>query len=385
MGVSPGGHIRKTGLLVRIRLLFIALLASLLTLGLGPNPSEAAPGVKITKVTGGLSIPWDVTWVGDTMLVNERAGRVWSKRGNADPRAVSLALPPLFTSSEGGLLGMVADPAAKTNGFFYTCQSVATSAGKAQDVQVWKWRLTSETRAVKEKVLIKGIPIGAGRHNGCRMRFRSSRMLYVGTGDAAVGTTPQSLSSLGGKILRVRSDGYIPKSNPFYSKGGNARYVWSFGHRNIQGLAKRPGKSELWSAEHGPSTDDEINWVIKYSNYGWSPTPGYNESRSMTDSKRYPKARSAQWRSGSPTVATSGASFLDGKQWGSWNNRLAVGMLKGKGIMTFSVSKDMKLTRRETIATDYGRIRAVEQGPDGALYFTTSNGSDDAVYRLTLS
>lgn len=370
---------------MRIRLLLVSLLAALLTLGLVPGPSQAAPKVKITKVTGGLQIPWDVTWVGDTMLVNERSGRVWSKRGDAKPKAVSLNLPPLFTQSEGGLLGMVADPAAKSNGYFYTCQSVATSAGKAQDVQVWKWRLTSETKAVKEKVLIKGIPIGKGRHNGCRLRFRSASMLYVGTGDAAGGTNPQKLSSLGGKILRVRTDASIPKSNPFYSKGGNARYVWSFGHRNVQGLAKRPGKSELWSAEHGPSTDDEINWVIKYSNYGWSPTPGYNESRSMTDKSRYPKARSAKWKSGSPTVATSGATFLDGKQWESWDGRLAVAMLKGKGIMTFSVSKDMKLTRRDTIAQDYGRIRSVEQGPDGALYFTTSNGTDDAVYRLTLA
>ena len=125
--------------------------------------------------------------------------------------------------------------------------------------------------------------------------------------------------------------------------------------------------------------------MIKSSNYGWSPTPGYNESRPMTDLKRYPKARKAQWKSGSPTVATSGASFLDGRQWGAWNGRLAVAMLKGKGIMTFSVSKDMKLTSRERIATTYGRIRTVEQGPDGALYFTTSNGSDDAVYRLTLA
>lgn len=349
------------------------------------EPARAAPSVRISKVVGGLNIPWDVTWVGDTMLYNERSGVVWAKRGSAAPVRVSLPLPRIWAKKEGGLLGMVADPAAASNRLFYTCQSVAASADKAQDVQVWKWKLAADGRsATKEQVLIKGIPINTGRHNGCRMRFRSAGMLYVGTGDAAQGANPQNLKSLGGKILRVRSDGSIPSSNPFYAKGGNARYVWSYGHRNVQGLAKRPGISELWSAEHGSDRDDEVNWVVKSSNYGWSPTPGYDESKPMTDLKRFPKARSAKWRSGKPTVATSGATFLDGKQWGSWNGRLTVAMLKGQGILTFSVSKDLKLTRKETIATSYGRIRTVEQGPDGALYFLTANGGDDGLYRATL-
>ena len=367
----------------RSLLLPFALVLAVPTVAPATPAAAAEPAYAVTPVATGLSIPWDVTWVGDLMLFNERAGRLWSKRGNAAPQAVSLPLPPIFARSEGGLLGMVADPAASSNGNFYTCMSVAKASGAASDVQVWKWQLTSDTTAVKVKVLVKGLPIGSGRHNGCRLRFRSSRMIYIGTGDAAKGTSPQSLKSLGGKVLRVRSDGSIPTSNPFYYKGGNARYVWTRGHRNVQGLAFRPN-GEVWSVEHGPSKNDEINQIIGGSNYGWSPTPGYNESRSMTDKKRYPKARSAKWSSGSPTVATSGATFLDGNQWGSWNGVLAVAMLKGQGVLLFRVGAKNKLTRFAEIASTYGRIRTAVQGPDGALYFTTSNGSGDGVYRLAL-
>lgn len=347
------------------------------------TPAAAAePAYVVTPVATGLSIPWDVTWVGDLMLFDERAGRLWSKRGSAAPQAVSLPLPRIFAQSEGGLLGLVADPAASTNGYFYTCMSVAKASGAASDVQVWKWRLTSDTTAVKVKTLVKGLPIGHGRHNGCRLRFRSAQMLYIGTGDSAKGTNPQNLKSLGGKVLRVRSDGSIPKSNPFYSKGGNARYVWTYGHRNVQGLVLRPN-GELWSVEHGTSRDDEINRVLRGSNYGWSPTPGYNESRTMTDRKRFPHARKALWSSGNPTVATSGATFLSGSQWGSWDGVLAVAMLKGEGVLLFRVDAKNKVTRFAEIVPDFGRIRTVAQGPDGALYFTTSNGSGDGVYRLS--
>ncbi len=362
--------------------LVVALLPGAPTAATAATPT---PTYTVAPVVTGLTIPWDITFIGDLMLFDERPGRLWTKRPGQPAQRVSLPLPRLFVNSEGGLLGLVADPAAVNNHYFYSCQSVAKASGKASDVQVWKWRLTSDTTAVKVKTLVKGIPIGHGRHNGCRLRFRSAEMLYIGTGDAAKGTNPQNLHSLGGKILRVRSDGGIPKSNPFYKKGGNARYVYNYGHRNVQGLAKRPGVSELWNAEHGPSRDDEINLVTRKANYGWSPTPGYNESRSMTDKKRFPRATSAKWRSGSPTVATSGAAFLSGSQWGAWDGVLAVAMLKGSGVLIFRVDAKNRLTRIATILSGtYGRIRTLEQGPDGALYFTTSNGSGDGVYRLSL-
>ena len=127
-----------------------------------------------------------------------------------------------------------------------------------------------------------GLPLTSGRHSGCRLRFGDDGKLYVGTGDAAQGTNPQDLDSLGGKVLRVNADGSIPTDNPFSGRTDNARYVWTYGHRNIQGLALRPGTTELWSAEHGSSRDDEVNLIARSANYGWNPVPGYDESGPMT-------------------------------------------------------------------------------------------------------
>jgi aldose sugar dehydrogenase len=343
--------------------------------------------VKVTRVVGGLSIPWDVTWIGGLMLFDQRAGGIWSFRSGGTAQPVNMVLPPVYAHSESGMLGIVADPNAASNGYFYTCIPVATVAdGPPKDVEVWKWKLTSDTTAVKVKTLITGIPLTSGRHSGCRLRFRSAFRLYVGTGDAATGTNPQNLQSLGGKVLRVAGDGSIPTDNPFYKRGGNARYVWSYGHRNVQGLMVRPGtKNDFWSVEQGTDRDDEINRVWQGHNYGWSPTPGYDESRPMTDKTRFPKAVSARWRSGIPTVATSGGTFISGAKWGSWNGRLAVAMLKGQGILLFKVDSADRVSGKQTLFTSYGRIRTIQQGPDGALYFTTSNGSDDGIYKITVA
>jgi glucose/arabinose dehydrogenase len=348
-----------------------------------------APTVSVSTVVSGLSHPWDLTWVNGLLLYDLRAGQVWSKRGSAAPQRVTISgFPSIYASGEAGLLGMVADPAAATNQRFYTCQAVRSSSGGPLDVRVLRWRLTSDTTAVSAGTpVVTGIPLVTGRHSGCRLRFGSDGRLYVGTGDAAVGTNPQNLASLGGKVLRVNSDGTVPTDNPFYSRGGNARYVWGFGHRNVQGLALRPGTTQLWSAEHGSDRDDEINLSVRGANYGWDPVPGYDESTPMTDLTKFPTATRALWSSGYPTVATSGATFLTGPAWGEWQGALAVGLLKGQGIylMRFrpTVSPSaVATTVRLPQAQGYGRIRTVQQGPDGALWFTTSNGSGDRIVRV---
>jgi aldose sugar dehydrogenase len=358
-----------------------ALTASALVAG-PAEMAEAAPTPHFTAMVSNLSIPWDLTWVGDVMLFDQRAGGLWSKRGSAAPRRLQINLPAPYVKSEGGLLGMVADPKASTNKLFYTCQTSAS----AHDVRVLRWRLTSATRAVRVGApLVTGIPLTSGRHTGCRLRFSAKGMLYIGTGDAAVGTNPQRLSSLGGKVLRVHPDGRIPTTNPFYARGGKARYVWNYGHRNIQGLALRPGTTQIYTAEHGTGRDDEINRVRKGANYGWDPVPGYNEARPMTDRKKFPKALPAIWSSGNPTVATSGITFLSGSAWGSWNGALAVAQLKGTGIRLVFLDAAGKVTSTRMMpgTTKYGRIRTVQRGPGGALYFTTSNGSGDKIVKVT--
>ncbi|WP_392544367.1 PQQ-dependent sugar dehydrogenase [Oryzobacter telluris] len=375
-----------------VSLATVVATALALAAGAGPAPrAQATPNLRISTVVSGLTVPWDLTWVGDLLLYDLRAGQVWSKRGAAAPRQVAISgFPSIFAVGEGGLLGMVADPAATSNKRFYTCQAVRSSSGGALDVRVLRWRLTSDTTAVSDGApVVTGIPLSSGRHSGCRLRFGTDGLLYVGTGDAAVGTHPQNKASLGGKILRVRWDGGIPADNPFVGLGGNARYVWNYGHRNIQGLAQRPGTDELWSVEHGSDRDDEVNLVVKGANYGWDPVPGYNETRPMTDLGKFPTATSAMWSSGLPTVATSGAAFLTDRRWGAWRGSLAVALLKDQGISLMRMDPTPGPTRvvattRLPQAEGLGRIRALMQGPDGALWLTTSNGGgNDRIVRIS--
>ncbi len=375
----------------RLSPLAVVGLGLALALGAGPSPSASAePSIQVTTVVSGLSNPWDLTWVEpDLMLYDLKAGQVWSKRGSAAPQQVAIAgFPAIFNVSESGLLGIVADPASTTNRRFYTCQAVQNASGGALDIRVLRWRMTSDTAATSDGApVVTGLPLSSGRHGGCRLRFGTDGYLYVGTGDAAVGTNPQNLASLGGKVLRVRWDGAIPADNPFVARGGNARYVYNYGHRNVQGLAARPGTNEMWSVEHGTDRDDEVNLVVRGANYGWDPIPGYNEASPMTDLTKFPSARPAMWTSGFPTVATSGAAFLTDARWGAWRGALAVALLKDQGISLMRMNPTPGPSRVVAVtalaqAEGFGRIRTLMQGPDGALYFTTSNGTNDRIVRI---
>ena len=211
--------------------------------------------------------------------------------------------------------------------------------------------------------LVGGIPVTSGRHGGCRLRFVPEGYLYIATGDSAAGTVPQDLTSLGGKVLRVdASTGAGAPANPFAPSP-----VSTYGYRNVQGLALRPGTSQMWLVENGPSTDDEINLPIAGRNYGWDPVPGYNE--------------------GVPTLAARGAIFLEGAQWGVWEGRLAVATLKDSKLRLFEFTPDGTFVSQVVVAEldgAFGRLRAPMLDPDGVLYMTTSNGDGaDRILRIT--
>jgi glucose/arabinose dehydrogenase len=284
-------------------------------------------------------------------------------------------------------MGLVLDPSFDTNRRFYTCQG-----HDGPEIQVIGWTVdagwTSATRVIDP--LVSGIPASSGRHGGCRLRFDNAGQLLIGTGDAAIGTNPQNLASLGGKLLRVDPvTGQGSSDNPFaVSANANTRRVYTYGHRNVQGVAIRPGDGRIFTVEHGPSRDDEINQIVAGGNYGWNPVPGYNEGVPMTDHVAFPSAIGAVWASGSPTLATSGATFLDGAAWRGWNGALAVASLKNATLRLFFFDAAGRLTRQVVVPelnNTYGRLRTAELGPDGALYVATANGSNDRILRITPS
>jgi glucose/arabinose dehydrogenase len=253
-------------------------------------------------------------------------------------------------------------------------------------VRVVRWRVEEGYTGLTDRTdIVTGMPVNTegqlGRHSGCRPRFGPDGHLWVGTGDAAVGTVPQDPGSLGGKVLRVTRSGAGAPGNP----GGRLDpRIYTFGHRNVQGLAFRPGDGAAFGAEHGPDRDDEVNRLVAGGNYGWDPVPGYNESVPMTDTRKFPGAQRAVWSSGAPPIAPSGATFLTGARWEGWQGALVLACLRGEQLRVLAPDDAGRLTVQETAITGRGRLRTPVQGPDGDLYLTTdAGGGTGRILRVT--
>jgi len=293
-------------------------------------------------------------------------------------------------SGETGLMGLAVDPGFDRNHRFYTCQG-GHLPGDTHDVRVLAWRLdVAQLKATKIRRLVGGFPTSSGRHGGCRLLIAGNGALVVGTGDAAIGTNPQDLTSYGGKTLRLdRFTGDPWPTNRFANAADPVqRYIHTWGHRNVQGLAQR-ADGTLWSVEHGPDRDDEVNLLRNGANYGWNPVPGYNESVPMTDQSLPGPQVEARWSSGFPTLATSGAGWLPTSRasgWGSYRGTLATAALKAERMlfMKFGTSGRLRWIKVPPVLTHEGRLRAVTTLPDGDLLVTTDNGGgSDRILRVT--
>jgi aldose sugar dehydrogenase len=361
-----------------------------------PAPQRSGPtGLTVQTVVGGLVHPWDLGFLPDgRILLTERPARLRLVSGGTASQ-VRADTSSVYVSGEGGMLGLVVHPDFDRSREFTTCQT-HQEGGRPVDVRLVTWRLSPDAAsAEKVRDLVTGLPISSGRHSGCRPTIAADGALLVGTGDAALPRPPQDRRNLGGKVLRVDlHTGEGLPDNPFASSGdANERRVYTYGHRNVQGVAVRPGTGQVFTAEHGPSGFDEMNRLQPGGNYGWDPARGgasdfYDESGSMTDQQRFPQAIPPLWTSGqTSTEAPSGAAFLTGAQWGPLDGRLAVVALRGQKTLLFQLNADGSQVVDLALPTElndaYGRLRGVRSGPDGALYITTSNGSDDRLLRIT--
>jgi len=347
--------------------------------------SMQAPQLRAEVVAEGLNHVWEIAFLPEGgMLLSERGGRLLYKNGN-DQRQIS-GINDVYVQGEAGLMGLEIDREFADNRYIYTCY-----ASQSNDVRVVRWVLSDDESSLSSPTaIVRGIPLNdSGRHSGCRIKMDTANVLWVGTGDAAIGTHPQNPDSLAGKILRVNRDGTAASGNlsePFDER------IYSYGHRNTQGIAlyEDPGAAgtvagiQGFSVEHGPNTDDEVNPLVA-GNFGWNPVPFYNEQVPMTDTDAFADAVESFWSSGSPTIAPSGATMLRGEQWGVYENGLAVATLKGLHLRIQTYDVDGKLTRDDVFFEgDFGRLRAASLGPDNNLYLSTSNGADkDRVIRIT--
>jgi len=362
-----------------------------------PAPrATAVPDLAVEVVAAGFEHGWDIGFLPDgRALVTERPGRislVSGLREGARRTTVRADLDDVYVQGEGGLLGMVVHSDFATSREFTTCQTFS-EGGDPKDIRLVTWQLSADGRSAQRvRTLLSGLPISTGRHSGCRPELAADGALLVGTGDTAQGDIPQDRTNLGGKVLRLDLETGEPlPDNPFASSTNRReRYVLSYGHRNIQGVAVQPGTASVYTAEHGPSNNDEVNRIESGANYGWDPSQGgtvggYDESVPMTDRKRFPDAVPAVWQSGRTTQAVCAAEFLEGAQWGGLEGALVVTALKGAKLLLLTLNADGTLANvsvPEETDGPYGRLRAARLGPDGALYVTTTNGDDDKLIRI---
>jgi glucose/arabinose dehydrogenase len=348
-----------------------------------PTKSTATPQLTTELLLSGRSNIWDIAFTpGGELLFTERKGTVNVLKNGS---AVTLkAIEDAMVRGEGGLMGMAVDPKFAENRYIYTCFN-STKAGL--DVRVARWTVPQALTSLENrKDIITGMPsVASGRHSGCRLAFGPDGYLWVGTGDAAQGNAGMQPNSLGGKILRVDRDG---KAAPGNVGGQYDPRVFSYGHRNTQGIAFFPtakqGVAGI-SVEHGSTTDDEIN-LLRPGNFGWAPpATGYNEAGvPMTDITRFPDAIEAIWKSGNPTQAPSGATIISGAQWKAWDGHIMVAMLKAQHLKVLAIDSQNRITNETKVfEKQFGRLRAAVQGPDGLLYIATDNTSNNQIIRVT--
>ncbi|MCW2619423.1 MAG: Soluble quinoprotein glucose/sorbosone dehydrogenase [Modestobacter sp.] len=358
-----------------------------------PSTAEA-PALRVEVLAGGLDHPWDVALAPDgTLLLDERSGGFTAVLPDGTVQPVEADFDDLFVRGETGLMGLVLDPDFDTNRRFLTCQGVQEDDGA--EVQVIAWTVdeawTSATRVADP--LLGGIPVHqeTGRHGGCRLRFDPSGALLVGTGDNAVGTNAQDLTSLAGKLLRIdpATGGPAPDNPLVDAPDPRTRLVFSWGHRNVQGIAVQPCTGDVYTAEQGTTRDDEVNRSVAGGDFGYDPEGpdgSYDESVPMTDLGR-PGAIPALWSSGAPTIAVSGLTFLAGEAWGDDDGLLVAGVQKDTGLLALRLNDDGTLAeqfRVPELEDRFGRLRTPQAGADGVLYVTTDNGGgDDQLLRVT--
>lgn len=362
------------------------------TAAVGPAaPTTGFPALRVRTVVGGLDHPWDVASIGrGRLLVTERDRARLSIVRDGRRHTVAFPSDQVWVSGETGLLGMAVDPAFDRNHRVYLCHG-GFRAGGGHDVRVDAWRLdVADRTAHRIRTLVGGFPTSGGRHGGCRLLVTDRGALLVGTGDAAIGTNPRNLRSFGGKTLRLdRFTGRPWPTNRWaHAKNRTKRYVHTWGHRNVQGLAQR-SDGTLWSVEHGSDRDDEVNLLRNGADYGWNPVPGYDESVPMTDPSLPGRQLPARWRSGFPTLATSGASFLPEQRtsrWGAYRGTLAVAALKASRVLFLKLdgTGHLRWVKVPPALTRHGRLRAVTRIPGGDLLVTTDNGGgQDEILRVT--
>ena len=319
-------------------------------------------------IVDGIDIPWGMDFINEEeLLVTDKKGTLYHVLKGVKTEVSGL--PKIYVRGQGGLLDVALHPNFKSNGLVYLAISVNIEGDEGGNTALY--RGTYEEFKLKNiELLYKAVPnTKKGQHWGSRIVFDDEGHLFFGVGDRGNrDVNPQDLKKDGGKIYRLNLDGSIPDDNPFINEEGAKKAIYTYGNRNPQGLIFHPNTGDLWEHEHGPKGGDEINILKKGKNYGWPViTYGINYSgTSITDKREMPGMEQPlyYWV---PSIAPSGIAFSTSGVYKDWEGDIFVGSLKFKYLERL-VIKNNKVTKREKILNEIGRVRNVKEGPDGYLY-----------------
>ena len=331
---------------------------------------------RVVTVADGFEIPWSIAFLpGGDMLVTEKVGRLRIVRdGRLLPNPVP-GVPEVLVRGQGGLMDVVPHPDFENNRIIYLSYSKAVEGlGRSGTTVVARGTFENDRFTLIDEIFQADSE--GGSHYGCRLAFDSDGYLFLSVGDRQVpprgdlaAHPAQDLSDHHGVIIRLNDDGSVPDDNPFVGQEGARPEIWSYGHRNPQGLAIHPETDAVWLTEHGPQGGDEVNISTPGANYGW-PVIGYGvnyRSGSAIHASTHAEGMEQPVHFWVPSIGVSGLAFYDGDEFPEWRGSLFAGGLALRRVDRLTVEGD-RIVGRETVFEGRGRVRDVRQGPDGYIY-----------------
>lgn len=331
---------------------------------------ETPKNIKYTyeTIADSIDIPWGLTFLNEKeLLVTDKAGTLFHVEDGVKTEITGL--PPVYVRGQGGLLDIAISPDYATTGIIYFTTSSPLGEEKGGHTALYSTQIENKT-LVNTKLLYKGdYNTKKGQHWGSRISFDQSGHLYFSIGDRGNrDVNPQDLTRDGGKIYRLNLDGSIPKDNPFVDEPNSRAAIYSYGHRNPQGMVTHPKTGVIWTHEHGPRGGDEINIIQAGKNYGWPViTYGINYSGTTITELTEKEGLEQPLYYWLPSIAPSGMAFSSSGIYPDWEGDLFVGSLKFEYLERLEIENN-KVIKREKVLDSIGRVRNVEQGPDGYLY-----------------
>ncbi|WP_348812131.1 PQQ-dependent sugar dehydrogenase [Flavobacterium maritimum] len=330
--------------------------------------NEEVKKYRFETIASDIAIPWGMTWLPDgALLVTEKSGALYHVKNGTKTEIKNV--PKVYNRGQGGLLDIALHPDYAKNGWLYITFSSDDGEGEGGNTKLIRAKLLDGSLTQIEDLYKASPNTTKGHHFGSRIAFDNEGYLYFSVGDRGNNLeNPQDIKRDGGKIYRLHDDGRIPADNPFAGQAGAKEAVYSFGHRNPQGLAKNPVTGAIWSHEHGPQGGDEINIIKKGANYGWPlVTYGIDYDGSIISNETQKEGIENPIYYWLPSIAPCGMAFVTSGRYPDWKGHLLVGSLKFKYLELVKLKGDA-VVGRQKIALDIGRLRNVAQGPDGYIY-----------------